>query len=82
MTGQEARPAADSLLLVGDVGGTKTDLALVSGREGPHRPLAQQRFASQDYAGLEDVVRAFLTALGLQVRAACFEVRSPAGRPS
>lgn len=77
MTGQEARPEADSLLLVGDVGGTKTDLALVSGRDGPHRPLAQQRFASHDYAGLEDVVRAFLTGPGLQVRAACFDVAGP-----
>jgi glucokinase len=77
MTDQEARPAVDSLLLVGDVGGTKTDLAVVSTREGPHRPLAQQRYASHDYDRLEDVVRAFLARVGLQVSAACFDVAGP-----
>lgn len=47
MTDQQARPAADPYLLVGDVGGTKTDLALVSRQEGPHRP---RRLSEPDLA--------------------------------
>jgi len=77
MIEQQAGRGSDALLLVGDVGGTKTDLAIVSAREGPRRPLAQKRYASQDYDGLEEVVRAFLAGVGLQVGAACFDVAGP-----
>jgi len=77
MTERGARHGPDSVLLVGDIGGTKTDLAIVSAREGPHRPLAQKRYASHDYDGLEEVVRAFLAGVGLQVGAACFDVAGP-----
>jgi glucokinase len=68
---------SDRLLLVGDVGGTKTDLAVVSGRAGPRGPLAQRRYASRDHSGLEDIVRAFLADTGLEVEAACFDVAGP-----
>src|SRR5262249_57983310 len=77
MIEHQARRGSDALVLVGDVGGTKTDLAIVSAREGPRRPLAQKRYASQDYDGLEEVVRAFLAGVGLQVGAACFDVAGP-----
>jgi glucokinase len=72
-----ARDAPDVLLLVGDVGGTKTDLAVVSRHRGPRERLAQRRYPSREYDGLEDMVRAFLSEVGLRVESACFDVAGP-----
>ena len=40
------------LLLAGDIGGTKTDLAVVSLARGPREALAKRRYPSADFAGL------------------------------
>jgi glucokinase len=48
------------MLLAGDVGGTKTRLAVFSKEQGPREPLAQETFPSKNYAGLEDIVQEFL----------------------
>src|SRR5262249_21908640 len=73
----QATAADADRLLVGDVGGTKTDLAVVSRRGGPRQLLAHRRYASRDHSGLEDIVRAFLSETGLVVQAACFDVAGP-----
>ncbi len=65
------------LLLAGDVGGTKTDLAVVSAARGPRQPLAKRRYPSAGYAGLEDMALSFLQDTGLRVQAACFDVAGP-----
>jgi glucokinase len=71
-------PDADALLLVGDIGGTKTDLAVVSARGGPRERLAYRRYANREYGCLQDIVRAFRSEFsGLDVRAACFDVAGP-----
>lgn len=36
------------MLLAGDIGGTKTDLAVYSSERGPRVPLARERFHSAD----------------------------------
>lgn len=78
MSDRAAHPDPDALLLVGDIGGTKTDLAVVAGHGGPRRRLAYRRYANRDYDCLEDIVRAFRTELGgLDVRTACFDVAGP-----
>ena len=79
MTDRAAPPDRDdALLLVGDIGGTKTDLAVVSARKGPRHRLAYRRYPSRDYARLEDVVRAFRSEFDvLEVEAACFDVAGP-----
>jgi glucokinase len=48
------------MLLAGDVGGTKTDLAIFSVEGGPHVPLAQAQVPSANYPSL----RALVTELG------------------
>ncbi len=70
------------MLLVGDVGGTKTELAVFSSAAGPHSPLARAVFQSALYPSLEAVVREFLAATGLTVDRAAFDVAGPvfAGR--
>lgn len=50
------------MLLAGDIGGTKTILALFSQEKGPHRPLVLTRFESDQYPSLETIVRKFLAA--------------------
>ena len=65
------------LLLAGDIGGTKTALGVFTHEAGPRAPLAQQVFASADYAGLSAIVREFLAAHPLPVTSACFDVAGP-----
>ncbi|MHB1566017.1 MAG: glucokinase [Acidiferrobacter sp.] len=65
------------LLLVGDIGGTKTDLRIISTDTGARVAVAQARLKSTDYANLEDLLRAFLATTGLAVRHACLDVAGP-----
>ncbi len=65
------------MILAGDIGGTKTVLALISAEIGPKRPRRQARFASADFGRLEDVVAAFLNEGGEAPTAACFGVAGP-----
>ncbi len=65
------------MFLVGDIGGTKTVLAIFSAEAGPHKPLFEKTYPSARYAGLEDIVREFLGELNLSVNGACFGVAGP-----
>ena len=65
------------MILAGDIGGTKTALALYSPDTGPRRPLAQTTFPSGDYASLEDIVRTFITNQDARVSRASFGVAGP-----
>lgn len=65
------------MLLVGDVGGTKTILAhYEKSTEGLVR-VRERIFPSADYDSLEAVILAFLEHRGLVVEAACFGVAGP-----
>jgi glucokinase len=65
------------MLLVGDIGGTKTDLAVFSPDLGPGAPIAQKRYPSGDYPSLEDIARTYITEVQLPVTQACFAVAGP-----
>lgn len=65
------------MLLAGDIGGTKTDLAVFSAEKGPRAPVAQARFHSADYPSLEAMAREFLDHARLPVDRACFGVPGP-----
>src|SRR5438445_2910027 len=65
------------MLLAGDVGGTKTDLAVYSREAGPHSPLSQAEMHSADYPSLEVLVTEFLLKEKIQVERACFDVAGP-----
>lgn len=64
------------MLLAGDVGGTKTNLALYS-RETGLVPKAQATFKSHRHASLQEVVTRFLCEGGTQVDFAVFGVAGP-----
>ncbi len=67
------------MLLAGDVGGTKTILALFSPAAGPRAPLVEATFPSARFAGLESVVQEFLAQTNLSVRRASFGIAGPIG---
>ncbi len=70
------------MLLAGDIGGTKTDLAVFSSERGARSPLTEATFLSADYPSLEALVREFLEKVRLPIAEAAFGVAGPvvAGR--
>lgn len=48
------------MILAGDIGGTKTNLALYDWTAGRVEPAREQTFASADYKSLEDILEEFL----------------------
>jgi glucokinase len=65
------------MLLAGDIGGTKTDLAVFSAEQGPRAPIVQKRFPSGDYPSLEAIVGEFISEADLPVTHASFAVAGP-----
>ena len=65
------------MLLVGDVGGTKTDLAIYASGSNPHAPLFRQQFHSADYPSLQAMVSEFLASAKTQFNQAVFDVAGP-----
>jgi len=65
------------MLIAGNIGGKKTDLAIYSLESGPHRPLAQTEVHSADYPSLQAMVSEFLAQVKLSVDVASFDVAGP-----
>jgi glucokinase len=65
------------MLLAGDIGGTKTDLAIFSVERGPHSPITQTQVHSADYPSLQVLVKEFLEKAKTPVERACFDVAGP-----
>ncbi len=63
--------------LAGDVGGTKTLLALYEGQRGALEELRSERVPSKDYGSLEELARAFLGDTDADVDRAAFAVAGP-----
>jgi glucokinase len=67
----------NELLLAGDIGGTKTALAIYSRERGPHHPLAESTFPSKEYTSMQALVRDFLAGRDWRVTRACIDVAGP-----
>ncbi len=65
------------MFLIGDIGGTKTHLALVSAEAGPRRPVAEGFYLSTRYPSLEAIVREFMREHDCVIASACFGVAGP-----
>lgn len=61
------------MILAGDIGGTNTRLAIFE----ENAIIAEQRFSSQKYQSLEEIVRIFLEAQKKEIKSACFGVAGP-----
>jgi glucokinase len=64
-------------LIAGDVGGTKTILALYSPETGPAHPIRREVFPSSSYPGLGHIVEEFLGGRAHPVECAVFGVAGP-----
>jgi glucokinase len=65
------------MLIAGDIGGTKTLLALYAPDAGARTPFVEKEYPSGAYADLRDMVRAFLADTGQRAEVACFDVAGP-----
>jgi len=65
------------MLIAGDIGGTKTDLAIYSSESGPRVPLAEIEVRTADYPSLQAMVAAFLAQVNMPVDVASFGVPGP-----
>ncbi|MBS0561279.1 MAG: glucokinase [Proteobacteria bacterium] len=65
------------MIIAGDIGGTKTRLALVDPGRGPRDFVAEQEYHSGDYPDLQPIVEKFLAATRGAATSACFDVAGP-----
>jgi glucokinase len=65
------------MILAGDIGGTSARLGLFAVRDERLVPIAERKYPSQEYAGLNEIASAFAGGCGHKVRAACFGIAGP-----
>lgn len=63
--------------LAGDIGGTKTILALYTREAGPDHPFDREVFLSRDFSSLEQIIQAYLAKRHTSISEACFGVAGP-----
>lgn len=64
-------------VLVGDIGGTKTHLAVAQWREGQCCLEAERRYPSRDYPGLEVIVCEYLATVQMRVNCGALAIAGP-----
>jgi glucokinase len=64
-------------LISGDVGGTKTNLALFSTDKGPHAPIVRMNYSSASYDSFDALLSDFMQKTGAQADLAVFGVAGP-----
>ena len=69
--------AGNNLILAGDIGGTKTHLALFSLQGEKLQAEIKKTFPSKQYPGLEPVVEEFLADQRASISCACFGIAGP-----
>jgi glucokinase len=69
--------AGHNLMLAGDIGGTKTSLALFSLRKKKLQSELKKTFPSKQYPNLEPIVEQFLAGQRISISRACFGVAGP-----
>ncbi len=67
----------NQFLLAGDIGGTKTVLALFSFEKGPTKPLFEISYSSNSYSGFDPIIRDFFSKAAVSAATACFGVAGP-----
>lgn len=65
------------MLLAGDIGGTKSRLAIFSDEVDPRRPLAEKVLPSNSHTGIGSLIHSFLKGTNRTVDRACFAIAGP-----
>ncbi|MCJ7537675.1 MAG: glucokinase, partial [Anaerolineales bacterium] len=63
--------------LAGDIGGTKTRLALFSPESGACQMMESETYLSQDHSSLEEILRVYLHDKPYQLSGASFGIAGP-----
>ena len=69
--------ADNKLILAGDIGGTKTHLALFSVEGEKLQPRLKNTYPSKQYSGLEPVVEEFLAGNKFSIGRSAFGIAGP-----
>ena len=69
--------AEKNFILAGDIGGTKTNLALFSAHGEKLRSELSRTFPSKQYSGLAPILKEFLAGANHAIEAACFGIAGP-----
>jgi glucokinase len=67
----------NTLILAGDIGGTKTNLGLFVHKEGRFHAEAFKSYPSREAPGLEPILQDFLAAHPASISSACFGIAGP-----
>jgi glucokinase len=65
------------MILAGDVGATKTHLAVISPEQGPRKKLMEEKLPSREYASLEALLKDFMSRAAFPITSACLGVAGP-----
>jgi glucokinase len=66
-----------NMLLAGDIGGTKSRLAIFSDDVNPQKPIVEEVLPSSQFSGIEALISEFLKRSGLSVERVCLAVAGP-----
>jgi len=78
VTSISAAAIAKNMILAGDVGGSKSNIALFNeSADQPARPLNQKSFPSKQYESLDVIVRDYLAEHPADIQFACFGIAGP-----
>jgi glucokinase len=66
------------MILAGDIGGTKTNVAVFAVKNGVLRRQAMETYASREHRGLEEIIKRFRAAHPQPISRACFGIAGPA----
>lgn len=69
--------AAKNLVLAGDIGGTKTNIAVFSAHGEKLKSESSRTFPSKQYSGLTPILKEFLAGADHAIEAACFGIAGP-----
>lgn len=65
------------MYLAGDIGGTKTHLALYEEKDGVYTPVREEKFPSKDFTNLKSIAKKFLENGNEKISKACFGIAGP-----
>ena len=65
------------MILAGDIGGTKTNLAAFEVSTGSLKLVVKESYHSREHATLEEIVAQFLAQHALKIDHACFGIAGP-----
>ena len=65
------------MYLIGDIGGTKTYIAIINNLEDGFNPIFEKSFPSKNYESLRTIVKEVIDQNNFKIEAACFGVAGP-----